>query len=228
MDELTKINDTELVSEAKNVQIVTVIDRESLETATEAQKKVKDLIKKINAVWEDEIKKAHNLHKSLIAKRDERLKPAKEFEKLQSQEISKYLTEQDRLRKEAEKQAELERAEKERKEKERIEKQIQKAIEKGDEEKAEILREKKEEIHVPVSISIPEKPQAQGLSGRKVFKATIKNKEQLIRHLLSMPSPPFHLLQIKETDLGGWMKAMRIKALPGVDAREEIQAAIRR
>ncbi|MFW9821399.1 MAG: hypothetical protein ACFFE4_00595 [Candidatus Thorarchaeota archaeon] len=87
--------------------------------------------------------------------------------------MKSFKTEQDRILKEKQEKERLKREAEERKIKEKLEAKAQKAIEKGQIEKAEILKEQKEEVFVP-EVILPSKPAApEGIHYRENWKHEI-------------------------------------------------------
>jgi hypothetical protein len=227
VEQPTETKELELKKEVQEISIVSVKDQESLNLAIEYQKAIKVKIQKIKDYWEKDIADANKLHKSLTQKRKELLDPCEKFEKQQKDAIDFYLTEQERIRKEAEQKTLLEAQEKERKEKEKLEKKIEKAIEKGDNDKAEILQEQKETISVAPVMPVQIYAKPTGLSVAKDTVVTVLDKKAFLLELLRMQNPPLHLVDVSEGSLKKWVKANDFKSFVGLKIEEKAGSRIR-
>lgn len=100
----------------KKAMTIEVKTAEHLETATEIAKEVKEVIKEIDKRLDPGIKKAHQKHKDLIAKKKEAVAPWEKAENRLKQIIGDFLAEMERIRKEEEARRAKEAAEKREKE----------------------------------------------------------------------------------------------------------------
>jgi hypothetical protein len=150
MDEQQLKNEITTVDD--RVNSIVVNDPDTFQKAGSVVIDLDGLIKKINTYWEDPIKKAHEAHKSLTAKRAEMLKPVEDRKKLLRGKISAYLTEQDRIKREEQRKLDDERRKKEQAEREKLERAAIKAEEKGKIERAEDLRTQAADVYVQPAI----------------------------------------------------------------------------
>lgn len=100
-----------------------------------------------------------------------------------------YQQAQERIRLEAERKAIAEaKAEEERKRKV-LEERAAKAEEKGQEAKAEMLREQASDVYVPTVVSAPNVEKIKGLSSKKVWKCRITDEAKIPREYLVINEP---------------------------------------
>lgn len=147
----------------KAVQNAVIKDQADLTAADMIRQEILADLRKIDETFDPLIQKAHEQHKAILAKKKEFAGPRLAALDVLKPKIAAYIDEQDRLRLQAEREAELKRQEAKR----IAEKAVDKAwglVDKGKGEKAEeVLKEAAEkagelEAAAPV---VPEKPQAQ-------------------------------------------------------------------
>lgn len=160
-------------------QTIVVKDQGSYDKAATILKGVKGLQKQVEESYNPIIQKALASHREAIAQRDKYLNPLKTIESAIKSRISGYLAEcekkrlaeEERLRKEAEEKAAKERA--------RLENKAEKALEKGNEEKANDLLEQAQQVEALVPSVAPIVQKAAGVSGRKIWKAKVVDFKSL-------------------------------------------------
>ena len=198
-----------------------VADQATLTKANEFLLSVKAMRKQINETFDPIIRKAHDAHKEVISKKKTFETPLIEAERIIKGEIGAYMTEQDRIRREAEEKARREREEAERKAKEEEERRLQKAIEAeeaGNIEAAEnilnSIPSKPEQITTP----IPMKPLTQGISIQTRWKFRI-NDVGKIPHEYMIPD---------EQKIGAVVRATKGQVqIPGVEIYSEDSVSAR-
>jgi hypothetical protein len=117
-------------------------------------------------------------------------------------------------------QAELEK--KARKEKEKLEERAARAEENGDTEKAEALREQAEMAVAPAINVESAAPKVDGISTRKVWKATVEDKAAFLTFAAEDKTGVFlAMIEINETALSRIAKGEASPNIPGVIFRRE-------
>jgi hypothetical protein len=161
MNENPELKEKQLsvIEKAKLVEIKT---NEDDANAVFFVKGIKGLIKEIKDKKDGNIEKANKLHKSLTAERNALINPLKLAEKTINDKCVAYRMEVRRkIDEENRKKQEQARKEEER-QKKILEERAKKAEEKGNTKKAEILKEKKDEVFVPQKSCITQEPNVQG------------------------------------------------------------------
>lgn len=144
-----------------------------------------------------------------------------EFEKAVKGKMAGFVREQDRLRREEEARA----AEAARKQQEKLMAQADKAAAAGKLEKAEAL-EMQAASTVAVTPAV-ETPVASGAHARRVWKARLTNKMELIKAVAEGNASP-ELLDYNESVGNGLAKALKSGMnVPGVEAYEDVQVVAR-
>lgn len=215
----------------KQIYSLVITNVETLNIANAAIFGLDALENEIGEHCDDPIDKAHKLHKALIQKRGEWLKPVREKRTFLKNGVNAYLTEQERLREKEQRRIDEERIAAEQKERERMEKLAAKAEEKGKIKKAEEWREKAEEVYIPPAIveSTIEKTVRMDtgtVSQTRDIIITITDPAQLIKKIAS-GNMAANLLKINESALKKYVKSAGIKELPGCNIREIIKASYR-
>ncbi len=170
---------TELVLEQKKEDIVgrasalEILDSVTYERAVEYAKAIKAIGKDIELFCEDGIKAAHATWKTLLAARDEKLKPLREAEAILKAKMVRYTEEEERkrraeearIREEMRKQAEEFRL----REAEQLEKEGRM------EEASRVI----EEPIVAPTVVLPQSPQPKGVSYRETYSARVTDIKAL-------------------------------------------------
>jgi len=159
----------ELINKANDMEVRT---REQYDSTAIFLKAIKAIQKQVKETFDPIVDKTRAAWKESVAQKDKHLNPLVEAERLVKKKVLLFLQEDARKRKAEEDRLAAEARERERKEKAKLEKKAEKAEARGDMEKAEELREKKEEVHIPTPI-IPDEKKKDGVSLPKIWKAKI-------------------------------------------------------
>lgn len=221
----------EIMTADERVNAVVVSDTGSYELAGAMVIDLDRLAKKINAYWEEPIKKAHEAHRALTAKRGEMLKPVEDRKKVLRGKISAYLTEQERIRRAEQTRLDEERRKKEQAERERLEKAAAKAEEKGRDERAEALREKAADVYIPPAVVVPEVEKTTRMdtgtvSQKKSTRVTVTDPVAILRAVVA-GSLPIGIVTINETKLKQAVELQGLKQLDGAIIEEIVTAQFR-
>lgn len=132
-----------------------------------------------------------------------------------------FVREQERIAAEAQAKA----AEKARKEQERLQARADKARESGKEEKAELLEQ--QACSVVPAVSSSQTPQAKGAHSRKIWKAKLIDKMELIKAVAEGKASP-ELLDFNESVANGLAKSLKTGLnIPGLESYQDISIASR-
>ncbi len=138
--EVTTLKDVAVAIKIKN-------DKQLIE-ADEMAVEIKKRLKKFEEFFSPVVLAAHTAHKAATNARNIVCDPLKDASKAISTSIAIYKQEQQKKIEEAERKARETAEKKEREKREKLEAQAKEAEESGNDEKAEDLREKKEEVYV--------------------------------------------------------------------------------
>lgn len=133
-----------------------VIDKTSVEAASNMLLELKDKKKQINDYFKPMVDAAFAAHKSIKARQNEAVQPIEAMENVLRAKISHYLTAEELKRREEERKARIAAEEVARKERERLLDQAAAAALKGKDEKAEALTQKAEEVYAAPVTVVPE------------------------------------------------------------------------
>lgn len=199
---------------------VVVTDNETLLRANEVLLSVKDLRKEIDAEFDPAIKSAHEAHKKVLELKRKVEAPLVEAEAFLKPQISRYMQEQERKRREEEERL---RQEALRQEEERRLAEAAMAEEEGDNETAEAIIS--EPIYVPPPVVAPSTPKLQGVAIRETYRAQVVDFMALVR-AVAAGQAPIQCLKADEVYLNQRARADK-KALriPGVVAYSESNVA---
>lgn len=166
MNELQVVEKPELNTEAIAIQDravnLVIKSNEDNEFAIGYIKTIKQMIKKIKEELDPNIERANKLHKELTAQRSRYVSPLVFAENtIKNKSIAYQMEVKRKIEEEERKKKEQARLAEERRKKE-LEDQAKKAEEKGNTEKAEMLRDKKEEVFVQPKPVKTEAPKVQG------------------------------------------------------------------
>lgn len=225
---------------------MTVTDNPANKKATDFLKILKNFQKAIKEELRPAIEKAFDLHRTLVKQEKSHLAPLEEAERAIKGKISKFLVEQENIRREEQRKArekaeaeerrareEKERQQREweakekakREEAERLaaegkEEEARKAQDAADKaaEKAEERAQQAAEVHTPVPI-VDSKVEKQGGVAAKVnWKFEIINKNLI----------PRSYLKVDEVAIGGVVRALKDKTdIPGIRAYPEAGISVR-
>jgi len=168
--------------------------------AGEFLKTIKAAQGQVEEFFDDDIKKAHELHKSLTTKKKIFMDPLIEAERFVKQARIAYDAKQEELRRKEQEKLDAEAREKERKAKEKLDREAQKALEKGDTAKAEELLEKKEQIVVQAPVAAQRTQEVAGISKRKVWKAQVTDLFSVVK-AVAEGRLPLAILEVSQSNL---------------------------
>lgn len=228
-------NEKEFVQEIKaiekKVSSIVIDSKETFEFVQQGIIQAKIMKKKVEDYWRDPIRKADDAHKALTAKRAEMLKPIDDFIKRKNRESSDYLTLQEKKRQELQAKADEERRQKEQAEREKLERAAVRAEDKGNEEKAEALREKADQVFVaPVivqsAVDKTTRTDTGTISQKKDLEVIVTEEKALIA-AIARGEAPIAIVNINMTKLKQFIKLNQILKFDGCDIREIISTQIR-
>ena len=182
---------------------------------------IKALMKEIDKTFDENIKRAFDTHKGLVATKRSLQNPLEDAERRIKQAVLGYQQEQERIRREAEAKAQEEA----RKERERLEAQAAKAAEKGKSEKAEALQAQAAAVVAP--ILAPTLPKIAGLSTRITYRAEVVGKLELVKAVVA-GLVPLNALDPNMTFLNNQARVLKEDLIyPGVRVIQESGIASR-
>ena len=210
---------------------IAVSNSEDFNYASEIVLNFTNLKKKINEYWAEPIRKAHEAHKALTAKRNEMLRPIEANEKIIRNRISSYLTEQKRKRDEEQRKIDEKRMRQEAAEKRKLEERAMRAEASGKIGKAESLRELKEDVYIPPAIVVSEvnkttRTDTGVVSAKTDIEVTITDVKELLM-AITEGKAPVSIVDISKPKLKKFIKDMGIKNIPGCEIREIVDASFR-
>jgi len=164
------------LSVAQEVNLITISNDEDNKRAVLIGKRIKDMQKQVEDSYNPFIEKAHQAHKEAIAQRDKFLKPLKDAEVKAVSAIKKYLDEQERKRLEMQEKLRLE-AEKEAEDKRKA--LLDTAKDDFDKEELEI-----ESKNIVANVQVIEKTKTEGLSQAKRWKYRVTDINKLPKEYL--------------------------------------------
>ncbi|MHB8569657.1 MAG: hypothetical protein ACYC97_05595 [Metallibacterium sp.] len=216
-------NEVELKESAlviySRVSTLKVLNNDDYLMAGESLKRIKDIKTQIEAYFEPLVSKANALHKELTNKRADALKLVLESDKIVRAEISRYATEQERLRQIEQRKLEEKAREDARKEQERLLKLAEKAEVKGNDEKAGDLLERAEAVYAEPVFAIPTvnkttKLESGSISNVKDIEVSIVLRKEFLRYAID--NLPEAIIDINMTALKRFVKATGTKTIIGV------------
>lgn len=209
--------ESEVTGLSKIAETYIVKNQQQLELAGGELIRVKTVMQQVNELFDPVIKKAHEAHKEALSSKKKLMDPLENAERKIKSAMSAYALEQQRFARIEQERLRLEAEEKARKERERIEAQALKAIDKGDEEKAEALLEKAECVQAIAPIVAPSYHAPAGVSTRTVWKASVIDPQKV---------PAYHTgIEIRKIDEGALNRIAQMtkgpSQIPGVQFYED-------
>lgn len=209
---------------------IKVVDQPTFEQAGIFGKSLKELEKKITDFFAPLKKAAHEAHKAITKKEADELSPVKEAMDTLRKSMNCFLQEQERIRREEERKAQLAAEEAARKEQERLLALAAKAEEKGKDEKAEELLERAENVYV-APVTVAPKVETAKFDGGSVGMAkevqiTVTDLKAFLAELVKRNMAPT-MVEIKAAPLKAWQKANDIEKFPGLSINYTVAARIR-
>jgi hypothetical protein len=221
----------ELMTIDDQMKAIVVNDAASYEFAGKMIIELDQLKKKIQDYWKGPKEAAYRAHKEITAKETEMLKPVSEKRYALQGKVSVYLTEQDRIRREAQRKLDEERRQKEEAERRKLEAQAARAEEKGKPERAESLREQAGQVFVAPAIVQPEvdkttRTDSGTISQRKDLVIAITNPKAIIQAVAD-GILPMTIVKIDEVKLKQYIKIQGIEQLAGCTIQQVVNAQFR-
>lgn len=215
----------------QRAQAIVVRDQDSMAQAGEIVIELKATEKKIKDYWRDPKAKAAAAHKEICNKENEMLGPVQRLYTALQGKISGYLTEQEQIRRAEQLRLDREREERERKEREKLEKRAAAAEAKGDVGKADALRERAEEVHIPVAMAEPvvDRTVRTGngaVSQRTEYTVEVTDVKAFCAEIAAGNVPP-GVVEFKPAQLKAFVKQWGHTSFPGLTIREAVKGTFR-
>lgn len=222
---------SEITTVEEKVKEITVTDKQTFELAGELIIDLDRLVKQIKEYWKEPKERAFQAHKAITAKESEMLRPVTDRRNDLAGKIKRYLTEQERIRREEQARLDAERIKREQAERDKLAKQAAKAEEKGNAEKAEALREKINDVFVAPSIVVPEVEKTTRMdtgtvSVTKDIEVIINDEKALIAEIAA-GNVPASIVTFSVPKLKAYIKLQGLTKLNGVTIAEVSSAKFR-
>jgi len=187
-----------------------VTNQKSLSLAETMIVEVKSIIKGVREYFDEPIRKAHEAHKSIVAKRKEAEDPLLKAEVFLKNAVKDYLVKVEEARRAAEEKARFEQ--------EALLAKLDEERKTDDEKAADTTRAALEEIHLE-SMKVKEDPKMTGVT-----------KKKLIRwHVIDLDLVPRDLLTVDKPRVDEIVKRMKLNAaIPGIEVYEDLVIATKR
>jgi len=188
---------------------------------------VKKLIKKVGEAFDPIVEANHKAWKTAVAQRKEQLDPLESAERIVKARGVEFLTEQERIRAEAERKAREEAEAAERKRRAELEAQAKRHEANGNLEKAEQRREMAEQVFVAPRPVVAGAIKAEGQSLKEVWSAEVVNLAALVK-AVAEGRAPITLVMADQTALNKQAKATKDAfPIPGVRFFSTKQMSVR-
>lgn len=227
-------NETELKSKSltiySNVKDLKVSNQEDYLSAADTLKGIKEMKGKIEAYFAPIKKSAYDTWKGITTKESDALKLINEADKIVREEVRRYLTEQERLRKAEQARLEAEAQDKAWREQEALLKRAERAEIKGNESKAEQLLEKAENVYAEPVFAVPVVEKTTKLNNGSItmlkdIEIAIIDRGAFLR--FAIDNLPEAIVDINIAKLKKYIKDMKIKTLIGIAIKETNNVAVR-
>lgn len=201
---------------------LTISDPATYAAAGEVGKALKALEKEITDYFEPLRVAAKANYDAVLKKKNDELAPVTEAMGIVRKTINTYIQEQERIRREAERKAQMEAEEAARKERDKLEAQALKQMEKGKDEKAEALMERAEAVYVaPVTVAPvvdkTVKTAAGNITQAKELKITVNNPVAFLQALCQQnPGAVPNIVKIGDGPLKAFVKSNGLEKYPGL------------
>ncbi len=189
VDEKAKGQVSEAEKLSTTVKSLTIGTPQEQINSSEYLQRVKDMIKVIDETRKEITKPLVELKKSVKAFFDPALDELELAKTIVSKALLDYDTEQQRIHREAEQQAFLAARAKEEKKQKALEARAEKAEEKGNPIKAEILRHQSENIYVAPVVSVAAPTKVQGMHIQQKWKFSVEDIKKVPREYLVINEP---------------------------------------
>lgn len=199
-----------------------IVDEQTYISAAEVGKALKALEKEITEFFEPMRVSAKATYDAVMEKKKAELAPVTEAMDIVRKTLNVYVQEQERIRREAERKAQIAAEEAAKKEREKLEAQAMKAMEAGKEEKADSLIEKAENVYVaPVQVAPVVAKTVSTASGNitqaKELKITVTNQLAFVKALCEQnPGSVGTIIKIGDGPLKSFIKSNGIDKYPGL------------
>lgn len=222
---------TKIMTVWERIKGLVITDKQSYQTAGEIIIDLDHLIKQIKEYWKEPKERAFQAHKAITAKESEMLRPVTDRRNDLAGKIKKYLTEQDKIRREEQSRLDAERMKREQAERDRLAKRAEKADEKGNAEKAEALREKINDVFVAPSIVVPDVEKTTRMdtgtvSVTKDIEVTITDEKALIAEMAA-GNVPVSVVTFSVPKLKAYIRLQGLTKLNGVTIADVSSAKFR-
>lgn len=171
----------QILKEATEFVITT---QEQYEVTAQFYKSVDALIKEVHETFDPIVKEALNTHRISVAQRKKHLEPLEQAKLLVRKKCKTYEEEMERQRKAEEERIRKENEKKAEAERKKLEKKAEKEIANGNEEKAEELLDKAEEVTPDPVIATPKIDRVKGLGIREVWDFRVVDEKKVPRNFL--------------------------------------------
>jgi len=197
-----------------------VTDQASLEEATRFVIRIRQTIKAIENYWNGDasnpgpVMLAHKAWKVLCDRRKAMTDLAESADKIASKKVVSFKNEQERVAAEARRKAEEKRLQEEREAKAKLDARAMKALEKGNEEKADLLLQQSESLYIPPThvADAPKKTEVTEDGTASMideWEVTVENVSLLCAAVVSMKFPP-SFVKVIESEIKTWAKQRNI------------------
>lgn len=197
------------------VHSLEVVDEDSYREAANYLESVDAITKVIESITEEFRKPAYDYYKKVLATKKSLVEPGEEAKKYLRAQMTSYVQEQERIRREEEERLRIE-AQKEAEAK--AEAELEAALEKGDEVAAELAIEK---ASAPQEVETEDlTPQVEGVSYRSTWKASLTSIRDLCKAVANGEAPE-RLVQLNTSEANGMARALKDEMkVPGLKAVE--------
>ncbi|MFH1511128.1 MAG: hypothetical protein ABIF10_05535 [Candidatus Woesearchaeota archaeon] len=168
----------------EQINTLSVKDNDGNTLATKLLQGNKELQAKVHETFDPICDKAHKTWKEAVAQRDKFLKPLQDAERTVKSKISAFIMDQQRIAREAQDKLDAARRKEEEKQRAALEAKAVKAEEKGNIEKAEELREKKEGVFIPGAVVESTVEKVEGQTSRTTYDFEIIDETLIPRKYL--------------------------------------------
>lgn len=193
---------------------LTVTDQASLEAATMFVIKIRQTVKAIKEYWAEPVEAAHKAWKLLCDRRKAMTDKADEADKIASRKVVAYKNEQERIAAEERRKAEERRLAEEQAARAKLESKAMKAIEKGNEEKADLLLQQAESVFIPPTYidNVPKKTEVTEAGTASMideWEVEIESIPTFCAAIASLKFPP-SFVKVVESEIKTWAKQRNI------------------
>lgn len=215
----------------EEVMTLKVVDQPTYTRAGELAKALKDMKNQITTFFAPMKQSTHAAWKAVCGREYEALAPVSEADILIRKNMTAFLDEQERIRKEEQRKAEEAAAEAARKEQERLLAQAVKADDKGKTDKAEEILERAEAVYAEPVFVPPTVDKTVALDNGSVTRKTDLQITVVDLKLLcaeiAAGRVPATVIEAKPGALKQWAKINQVKLCPGLVIKEISSVSVR-